>query len=227
MIVLGLVLLILWKSRPDYWHHNRQLLAADNATLQQLASSLEQQMLRDLSGSPQDTSTTRTLRLSFDQINAWLNVKLEDYLANRNLKLPREVSHIMLAGEEDVLIVAFEYDNGSVSQVMSFRIQPRFATDGRQFQLKLLGVKAGALPLPIKSLRDRVARQSPQAGQQMDSVLETLDGKWLEAVQFHPGDARQNLRLTGIRINEEGMDLTLQSEPRPGRESSAPPGKLE
>ncbi len=222
ILVMILTMVILWKSKPAYWHHNKKLLASDNATLQQLASTLEQQMLRDLSGSPENISTTRTLRLSFDQANAWLNVKLEDYLANRDLKLPREIRNIMLAGDEGVLILAFEYHNGTINQVLSFEIQPSFAPDGRQFQLKLLRAKAGALPLPIKTLRNQIARQSPQAGGQIDGILATLNGRWLESVQFHPGDARQNLRLTGIGITPEGLNLTLRSEPRPARETTTP-----
>lgn len=222
IIVLVLVLLLLWKNRPDYWTHNRQLLASDNATLQQLAGGLEQRTLRDLSGTPEDTSTTRTLHLSFDEVNAWINVKLEDYLANRNIRLPRQIRHPMVAGKPGRMIVAFEYESGSVSQVMSFELEPVFSQDRRQFRVKLRKARAGALPLPIRTLRNQVAKQSPQAASQLDELFDAMENRWMEAVQNHPGDARMNLRLTNIVIDEQGLELTLQSEPRPPKESNNP-----
>jgi hypothetical protein len=217
VVVLMVIFTLLFISRltPSYWQRNEKLLASDNATLLQLSNQFEQQALRDLSGSQDEpASTTRTIHVSFEQLNAWLSIKLEDFLANRKMKLPPQIRHPMLAGEEGYLVVAFDYHTDHVDQVISLRLEPVFDDTGKRFRLQLLGARAGVLPLPVDTLRKRLSDQSPQIKAKIDKVFDMLGSQWLEAVQHHPGDARQNLRLTGIHITEEGLDLTLRSEPR-------------
>src|SRR5690606_10282017 len=130
---------------PAYWQQNEKLLASDNATLLQLANTLEQRALRELSGSQQPLPPSRTVHVSFEEINAWIHVKLEDYLTNRGHGLPREIRHPMLAGEDGVLIVAFEYRTPSIQQVVSIRLEPQFDEEGTRFKLNLLGAHAGMI----------------------------------------------------------------------------------
>lgn len=214
LVLFVIVLYSVSRLTPGYWKHNEKLLASDNATLLQLANTFEQRALRDLSGSHEEQATTRTIHVAFAEINAWLNIKLEDYLANRKVSLPKEIRHPMLAGEDGKLILAFKLDTPQLKQVISIELQPIFEESGNRFQLKLLGAHAGVLPLPIQTLREQASAQSPDAKEQIDKVFDLLGNQWLEAVQHHPGDARQNLRLIGINISSDGLDLMLRSEPR-------------
>lgn len=222
LVLMFIVLYGVSRMTPDYWKHNEKLLASDNATLLQLANTFEQRALRDLSGSHEVQEPTRTVHVAFEEINAWLNIKLEDYLANRKLSLPKEIRHPMLAGKKGQLILAFELDTPQLKQVVSVTIVPIFEPSGNRFRLQLLGARAGVLPLPVQTLREQASAQSPGAKAKIDQVFNLLGNEWLEAVQHHPGDARQNLRLIGIDITEEGLDLTLRSEPRKPVDTTSP-----
>lgn len=213
-ILIGVLVTMLLGSEPGYWKRNQKLLASDNATLLQLANTFEQRALRDLSGSPGQALPRRTVHVDFQEINAWLNIKLEDYLTNRGIKLPPQIHQPMLAGEEGMLILAFEYRTPRMSQIISVELHPIFQEDGQRFRLKLGRIRAGSIPLPLQSIRNQIASQSPQAAQQLDQILALLGDQWHEAIQRHPGDARLNLRLVGVDITPQGIDLQLQSEPR-------------
>lgn len=214
LLILVLSLYVVSRTTPAYWKHNEKLLASDNATLLQLANTFEQRALRDLSGSQENQATTRVVHVAFAEVNAWLDIKLEDYLANRKMKLPSEIRHPMLAGEDGHLIMAFELNTPQLHQVISIEIQPIFEPSGNRFRLSLLGARAGILPLPLKTLREQASAQSPRVKEKIDQVFAMFGDKWHEAVQHHPGDARANLRLVGIKITPTGLDLTLRTEPR-------------
>lgn len=214
LILLSWIISMMLGNEPAYWKRNQKLMASDNATLLQLANTFEQRALRDLSGSPGQALPRRTLHVDFQEVNAWLKIKLEDYLSNRRIQLPSQIHQPMLAGEKGKLILAFEYRSPRVNQIISVELQPIFQDDGQRFRLQLGTIRAGVIPLPLQTIRSQIASQSPQAAQQLDQLLAQLGDTWHEAIQRHPGDARMNLRLVGVDIDSQGIDLVLQSEPR-------------
>lgn len=220
VLLVAIIIYAVSRMTPSYWKHNERLLASDNATLLQLANTFEQRALRDLSGSQEELAATRTVHVAFEEINAWLNIKLEDYLANRKQHLPPEIRHLMLAGQDGKLILAFEYNTPQLKQIISIEVKPIFEASGNRFRLQLMGARAGVLPLPVETLRERASEQSAAARDKIDKIFDLLGNRWLEAVQHHPGDARQNLRLTGVMVSEKGLDLTLRAEPRQPMQAS-------
>lgn len=190
----------------------------DDGALSELASRIERGLLADLSGklpsSGQDSpepAAHETIFLSFDQINAWLAVRLPQWAAHKNIPIPRALSHFMVAADNGSLVVAFQYDTPGVRQIFSILVDLHVLPNGRA-KVVQRGVRAGKLPIPFRLIRKYLA---PYTGARRFKELEAvLGGRPFDAVFNHPGDSSQTLRLVDLTVRDDGVAVTLRREPR-------------
>ena len=214
----------MWQSEPAYWIENRTFIRhTSEAELTDLADRAFNRILGELSSSSgyqsegsgewravsDDSLGVRTIRLGFDEANAWLAERLNDWLVNQQRQLPAGLSEPMLASESGRLVVAFRYHSKDVDQVFSVLMSLKFLDDGRA-TLSVNGVRGGRLPLPTK----RVLKLLPGAGHgagrsQIVSVL--LGQQPFDPVL--PIDGSRRARIIGMEVDERGMSLVVQSEP--------------
>ncbi len=216
----------MWDSEPDYWVLNQRFLTqtptdkltgladqAFNRFVAELSESRGYRHVGNDNGQVASAGVTgvRTIRLSFDETNAWLNQRLDDWLVNRGKQLPAGISEPMLAGRDGKLVVAVRVKREELDTVVSVIVSLRFTDDGRAV-LVLDGGYIGRLPLPVKTFLDRFS-----------TTQEGTDTRLAQAIAFFqaqepfdpilPIDGSRRARIIGLEVGEEGLSLTLQAEP--------------
>lgn len=227
----------LWQSEPAYVTRTRTFLQSkSHGELEQMASSLENRIARQLSGiglgqptgSPAGTSGAAadaikgriaggtgdvgTISVSLDEVNAWMAVKLNAWLANQHKTLPDEITEPMVAVRDDKLVLAFRYVSDRLDQVVSLDFTVELQ-DGQEATIKLLGIRGGKLPLPAGT----AAKLMPKtADSDQQGVIEKL-AKAFDGMSFDPVaniDASRKARVIGLALRPDGLDVTVRVESR-------------
>jgi hypothetical protein len=216
----------LWVNEPAHWIRNRRFLdQTPKAQLAELSEQAFNRILSELSGSsgylpvdPGEGPTgnaealgVRTIRLGFDEANAWLNERLDDWLENRQRRLPAGLSDPMLASDSGRLIVAFRYKTGEIDQVFSVLMSLKFLDDGMAV-LSIDGVTGGCLPLPTGS----VIKRLPGAAGSEDANRSKAIAVLLGQQPFDPVlpiDGSRRARIIGLKVDDQGVGLVVQAEP--------------
>lgn len=252
-LAVMIYLIWLWKTPPPHWQQRqrwRQQTPLEER--QALAIELEKRILRHLfpntsvppvgtgprsaasfphsSPLPPPSRTTigaeekvEEITLRVEEINAWLETRLPEFLANQNISVPQGVSDPMIAIEDDQLLLAFRYTSPKLSQVFTLRLRPemvfsppeRKATTslvGPLLRLQLERLEGGQLPLPTELVQEAMRRtDSPRATQ---AILAILNGQTIEPVAPLPGERRRQLRLLDCSLSPEAIRLKIKLESR-------------
>jgi hypothetical protein len=88
-----------------------------------------------------------------EQINGWLATQLA---ANKDSEVPTNIRDPRVAITKDALTLGFRTSSGGVETVVSVDANV-FLTDEGSVAIRLLSVRAGALPLPVMRLADELA----------------------------------------------------------------------
>ncbi|MEE9212741.1 MAG: hypothetical protein V3U29_08820 [Phycisphaeraceae bacterium] len=227
----------LWQSEPAYVTRTRALLQSkSHGELEQMASSLENRIVSELTSiSPTsgtgssthsnaavtatlesritgDAGDVRTISVSLDEVNAWMAVKLNAWLANQHKTLPDEITEPMVAVRDDKLVLAFRYVSDRLDQVVSLDFTVELQ-DGQEATIKLLGIRGGKLPLPAGT----AAKLMPKtADSDQQGVIEKL-AKAFDGMSFDPVaniDASRKARVIGLALRPDGLDVTVRVESR-------------
>ena len=212
----------LWHSEPKYWVMNQYFLElTPQAKLSNMADRAFNRVLGELSQSsgykPVDPTHApqgygvRTIRLEFDEANAWLDQRLNDWLKNQGHRLPAGLSGPMLASNGERLVVAFRYESDEIDKVFSVLLLLDILDDGRAV-LTIDGVRAGRLPIPV----DTAMKQLPNAGDgksgdQPDLFDTLMSGRPFEPIL--PIDGTRHARIIGLAVDDTGLMLTVRAEP--------------
>lgn len=229
VLVLSLVLVLfglwlgrrMWQSEPVYWADNRAfVMRNDTEALTQMADNAFNRILGELSLSSgylaggtetwrptrEDALGVRTIRLGFDEANAWLTERLDDWLANQGRRLPAGLSDPMLTSDGGGLVAAFRYQADGIDQVFSVGMSLTFLEDG-QARLSIDHVRGGRLPLPT----GQVLRRLPGQGAGESQAVAVLLGQQAFDPVL-PIDGARRARIIGMEVDEEGVALVVQAE---------------
>jgi hypothetical protein len=88
-----------------------------------------------------------------EQINGWLATQLA---VNKDAQVPTNIRDPRVAITKDALTLGFRTSSGGVETVVSVDANV-FLTDEGSVAIRLLSVRAGALPLPVMRLADELA----------------------------------------------------------------------
>ena len=214
----------LWKSEPEYWQHRadfrlttpinqRRIIAqtVEQRILERLDVALANGRSATVSSSQVDGSVEEELFLTFDEINVWIDERLDDWIANQGAEVPGFLKDPMLAAEGQNLIVAFEYVNHPFRQVVSM-ISRVNITDGGEAVIRVQGVRAGCLPIPgAKAVSQAVVKGGiyhEGFSQVADHITEAFDGRTFDPVlKVH----NQKVRLSGFELKPSGARLSIQA----------------
>jgi hypothetical protein len=163
-----------------------------------------------LTQAPQTAVQPRLISITMDEANAWLASNLDGYLRNQKVRLPREISDMMLATEGGSLVLALKYTSPTLTQVISAPLRINVLPDGRA-SISLGTLRAGSLPAPgaaqlMAGLAERTG--GPQAVM-VTRVL--MNGEPFDPVRSI--DRRRGVRLMEVKVRDGAIDITLRTEP--------------
>jgi hypothetical protein len=210
----------LWHSEPAYWTRNQAAITATNqAILIDAADRAFNRILGELSdsrgyqatGNGDDALGVRTITLSFDEANAWLATRLNDWLANQKRELPAGLTKPMLASSGESLVAAFHYKNNDIAQVFSVYLSLKFLDDG-QAVLSIDGIRGGRLPLPTGSVLKRLPGGTTDDEAHHSRITAVLLGQQ-PFDPILPIDGTRQARIIGMRVDDKSVSLTVRAEP--------------
>ncbi len=233
-VALGFFLL---RSEPAHWQRHQQRRAATPQTQRvEQAQQLEARFTALLSytnpagdpgitfvsptaqdaGVSQDGLGVRRIQLTSDEVNAWLETRLPEWLENQGVTLPVEVKEPMFAAQNGLVILAFRYESDNVSQIVSMSFRPELVgqdQNNRQLVFALAGVQGGKLPLPSGSLVSRLETQAAEAkNEALKRVSDALAGRPFDPV-MPMADGKRTVRLIDFDLGEEESSLTVRLDP--------------
>ncbi|HAI12866.1 MAG TPA: hypothetical protein DCM28_14250, partial [Phycisphaerales bacterium] len=97
----------------------------------------------------------KTINLSTNQINAWLDRHFERWASNQNIQLPSEISNIMIHPENGRVAMAFRYSKGEIQKVISLVFDISMVGDGKAM-FHLTQLRTGSLPLKPSWLSNNI-----------------------------------------------------------------------
>ncbi len=229
LVLIGLLAFVfgrhLWRSEPTYWTQNQTFTAnTSDVALTDMADRAFNRILSELSNSrgyqPTDSNdggTTaeqtlgvRTIRLGFEEANAWLTTRLNDWLVNQHRELPPGISRPMLASNGDSLVAAFRYQNQEIDQVFSVLLSLDFLDNG-QAKLSVDGVRGGRLPLPTKTVLDQLPGVNEDDAKRSQTIAVLLGQQSFDPIL--PIDGSRQARIIGMQVDDQGVALVVRAEP--------------
>jgi hypothetical protein len=145
---LGGVYYAMGRVRPFY----QQALALDPQTLEQGSREMESRATALYSEARQPGRWQAAF--TAEQINGWLALQLAEVYADA---LPHNISEPRVAIDDDRFALGFRARRGGVDTVVSADASVML-TDAGEVAIRLLSVRAGALPLPVMQVADDAAR---------------------------------------------------------------------
>lgn len=211
----------LWAGKPAYWTQNQAFITQTDPTrLTDVADRAFNRILSELSNSQgyksdeQDNDPralgVRSIHLNFDEANAWLATRLNDWLANQKRRMPDGVSDPMLWAQGDSLVAAFRYQNVDVDQVFSVMLSLEFFDNG-QAVLSIEGLRGGKLPLPAGAILDRLHGKVGDDVRESHTLAVLLGEAPFDPIL--PIDGDRQARIIDMQVDPTGVSLIVQAEP--------------
>jgi hypothetical protein len=204
----------LLRSTPTYWQDNQAFLQATPAPqLDALAKSIEARLPSEFTKPIGPGEGTRTLRINFDEANAWLSVRLRPYLENQNITLPDELGQFMLTQRDGQLVLAFDYNSSRLGQ----RVASLFIKLGNQPSdenpLVSIGIDkllAGNQPLSTSLVLDKLRSIAGDRHPDAVSIIEQLQSGEMVALPTLPVDAHRVADVLSVNVLPQSVELELR-----------------
>jgi hypothetical protein len=220
----------LWKHDPQYWTENRTFLQdtpsqdidrmamdaenmvfnllststsnnGESQTTQTVANNQSSSKSKTTSKTPPSPPIEKQIKLSTDQINAWLERRLPAWMSNQNFKLPEEFSHYMFHPENGQATVAFEYNKADMSKVFSLVFSITMLSEGHAL-VHLRQVRGGSLASPVSpaKLASLIHDDTLQRW-----VNEMVQGKKVDMTFPHPVESGKKITVKQLAIHSNGV----------------------
>lgn len=192
----------------------------------ELARQIEMRLPSQYSGRIEPgTDGSRTLDATFEELNAWLNLRLEPYLKNQGIDWPAGVGAVLVAEREGALVLAADVDLPQLRQIVSVSFEllevpadpddpsgSEALGDESSWAVRVSGVKAGKVPLPRGRLADLI-REQLGASAQHGTAAEFLDALEHDRAVPIPAlkvDAARRAAVTALDVTPTGLTGTLR-----------------
>lgn len=220
----GALLLSLWLSRtaPAWW---RSVSPEDPRTIQR-AEAVEQGVMNHAAmqrpaPAPGEPGTVWTVALSAADANAWLNVRLPKWLANREepVPWPAELDELQVEFEGGAVHVGARVRASGSQRVLSATLVPRVEPDGSLW-VPARAVSVGRLAVPagwvLGEARARARARVPEALRQMPeaaAMFLAFEGRapLVSNAVLRLGDGRR-VRLLDLRARDGRLEITCRTE---------------
>ena len=218
--VLGLVT---WRAVsklnavPEWWEANRSFIerleTSEPETLRGLAAAVELRLPREFTRPVGDGDGRRTLAAGFDEVNAWLALKLGTLLKNQGVRIDG-LAGAMVTERDGRLVAAVSQDLAGSFRVVSFFFDVTDAVNDAgqatgEPAFRLAEVRAGEQSVPL-SLLARFADVDRIADPQIRAMVERAAAGESVGPLLLPVDAHRTARVKGFTINKSGVEADLE-----------------
>ncbi len=155
-----------------------------------------------------------TLRVREPQVNAWLAVRLPDWIAHeKNMQWPAEVGMPQVHIGDDVISLALPIEVRGFQRVVVAHLVPRI--EGRQLWLQLQGIQLGGISVPGDPIPVLTRLVQSGAAGKIDSgdwqrLVDILTGREPLEPVLQLSDHRR-VELLDVRFTSGALDLTSQT----------------
>ncbi len=155
-----------------------------------------------------------------EQINGWLATQLA---ANQDRELPTNIRDPRVAIAKDVLTLGFSTKSGGVDTVVTMDASVFLTTEG-SVAIRLMSVRAGALPLPVMRLADELAAACKKLSLPVRWTQQ--DGEPVALVELHsdPASDKPQFYIDTIELGESELYVAGHTELAQANVKHAPPG---
>ena len=229
LVLAGLVVRLVWQAAaaPAYWDDHRVFLAqTPEPELQAMAARVEQRLPGRWTAPIGGGDGVRQLRADFDEVNAWLAMRLESYLANQGLVRPAGLGPVMVREQDGQLVAAFEYDWGRWGKrVVSLRfafepVSKAVPDDGGEggsaasdapLGVRLTSASLGRRSLPLKVVLSGLRRLPGAGSEAAAGAIAAWEQGEAVPLPTLPVDASRQASVTRVRVEPEGVAVTARA----------------
>lgn len=158
------------------------------------------------------------IRITQDQINAWIAAREEMWPLSREW-LPPEIAEPFVVIQPEGVRLAATFDNGSIQTVLSVLLE--IGADEQALHVRVADVRSGSLPVPLGWLEDLLRRAGVEQkltasfggqGNRKFNLKSIFEGAWLpnEGVWWEP---ERPYRVIGLDLEPGSLTLTIRPLP--------------
>jgi hypothetical protein len=149
-------------------------------------------------------------RFTQDEINGWLAVDLPKKFPG---SLPQGVSEPRVAVSPDEIQLAVKWQQGNTSAVLSAAGDVYLTDEPNQIALRILAVRAGALPVPLARFLDEIAERAASSGLPLEWT--EIEGDPVALIKL-PLDREEfrgkQLLVEELRLEDDAIVVAGQTE---------------
>jgi hypothetical protein len=157
---------------------------------------------------------------SAEQINGWLAV---DLVEKHGDALPAEISDPRVEITPDTVTLALQYDDGGIATVFSLGVDV-FISQENEVAFRVRRARAGALPLPLGDILDRVSTAATEL--ELPLRWTEIDGDPVAVLTIAPADSESDDLLILEKIELRAGEIYLSGRTLPGGAESGPQSQL-
>lgn len=208
----------LFQHDPAYWTANKQFLKENSSQqIDELALEVHNIIANSLSTiyidsngnrivASEKTPIKKTVNLSTNQINAWLDRHFKIWAVDQGIELPSEISHIMVHPENGRVALAFEFAKGDIHKVITLIFDITMVSPGKAM-FHLTQLRTGSLPLKPSWLSNNI---NDEKFKQLTN--EMVQGKVIDMTFKHPVSKQHHLTVERLGIHNNGVIAELETK---------------
>ncbi|HQU42026.1 MAG TPA: hypothetical protein PK867_04405 [Pirellulales bacterium] len=147
------------------------------------------------------------------QLNGWLATRLEETFPGL---LPDYLADPRVTVGPDGVLLGCRYLKGNVETVVSLKAE-LYVNEANVLKVRLSHARAGAFPLPLGNILQRVTRAAAEAKVQLSWLQ--AGGDPVAVIRLHPSDDKAFYRLEKLEMGENEVFVAGYTVPRDSKQS--------
>lgn len=161
---------------------------------------------------PTDNNQPQTVKMSYDEVNAWFSRRFKDWVRNQGGSLPSFARNYLLTYKDGSLVLGCHMTTRQVSGWVSFYTDINVSPDGQAI-ITVTQIDAGRLNLPRERISSQIKEYADSSkSEKVREFAGAFDGKAFNPV--FPLDSKADARITGFKADADGLTLELIRLPR-------------
>lgn len=201
------------RAVPDWVEQNQSFLTVtEPKDLERLAKAIEVRTPREWTRPVGSGDGNRTVPFAFDEVNAWLALRLDRVLRNQGISFSG-LGGAMLTELDGQLVTTVSHDSGGRLRFYSvfFEVIRAVNDTGAQTQepaFRLSAIRLGEQSLPLSLISGFIDVTKVKDPVFRDMITDLAAGRAVGPLVL-PVDAHRKARIKGFRVTQTGIELDM------------------